>query len=217
MSQSPSQIPLNSEQEAFVKRWSAGALLGLIYFFASRLIEQGLLMLVPVYNIYLAFKGIFRGRRMVWASGKWSNFDEYKRRQQFLDRLAVGVIVCTILLSVGGIYLAYKVTDGAAVATQTFLTNIQTGKIHEAYEATSKEFKEYGDEERFNQFLQQLPELQSAKHIQLNGRSVATDNGVTTGVVHATLTDDKGEINVITINLIKEDGAWKVRGIEPAV
>jgi len=93
----------------FIKRWSwGGFVLGWIYFLASRLVKRGAghflsLLLPPVYFALLIIAGA-NGRKRVWESGKWVNFESYRKRQKVLDK--IGIILIALTISAVGVYCA---------------------------------------------------------------------------------------------------------------
>jgi hypothetical protein len=122
-------VPAGAVDEAYVSRWSWGGfgLVG-IYFLGSRLYKTGFLyllgMFVPFLNIWLWIKSGLRGRRIVWASGEWTDFAAYRKRQHVLDIIGI-VLLCLSLAS--GFFAAFSVT--AMLATPG-LNDHGSGGIH---------------------------------------------------------------------------------------
>ncbi len=86
------------DQDTFVNKWSwGGFFLHWIYFIASRAPKKAFLYflgsLVPILNIYLWIKTGLKGRKITWETGKWLNFEDYRKRQKLLDKIGVIVIV----------------------------------------------------------------------------------------------------------------------------
>ncbi len=102
------------DQYAFTSKWSWGAfLMQFFYFLGSRNYGRAFGYFfgsfIPIYGIWLWIKGGLHGRAMVWESGKWSDFELYKKRQQLLDKLGVAWFITTAL--VFGIYTPYIITN----------------------------------------------------------------------------------------------------------
>ena len=202
---------MEAEQEKFVRRWSFGALLQPVYFFGSRMTREGFLSFVPFYNIYQGIKGIFRGRTMVWESGKWKDFELYKKRQKLLDRLAIVFYVGLIALMAVGGYAVYRATSPVGETASTFLQNIVDKKFEQAYAMGSASFQEQGDVEHFQQFIEESPELNEMKTFTIGKTEVQSDPRLTSGTVYATGVDEKNTETPIKIILIKENGtSWKI-------
>lgn len=111
--------------DTFINRWSwGGFFLYFFYFLGGRLYAKAFLYLlgtaVPILNIWLWIKSGLRGRKMVWESGKWNDFEEYKKRQKLLDKIGIWLFAASILL-----LLAYGVF--AAISIKNALNNVPAG------------------------------------------------------------------------------------------
>ena len=209
----PSQPSLSSEQQTFVNRWSVGGLLGLWYFLAGRLYIEALLMLIPIYNIYLGIKAIGRGRRMVWSSGKWSDFQSYRKRQKILDWVAIVLILGTIA-SIGlSIFFVSRVTSPVAQAAETFLTQLASNKIEEAYNGTDQEFKDIGNVEQFKSFVSKNSNLTQMKTVAFSSKNISIKDGVNRATLQGTITTKENQQQPIEVTLVQENGVWKVTGM----
>ncbi len=96
-------------QEDFIRRWSwGGFLLYFLYFLGSRNYKRAFLYFlgatVPFLGIYLWIKSGLRGRKLVWGSGKWQDFESYRRRQVLLDRIGLVLLVLSLLGIAAGVF-----------------------------------------------------------------------------------------------------------------
>jgi len=96
-------IELKESDQKWLDKFSVGGLmLGFIYLISvraySKLLWILLLSFIPVLNMAIAIIIGLKGRRWAWESGKWSNLDELKIRQGFMDGLGIVLIVLVILV-----------------------------------------------------------------------------------------------------------------------
>lgn len=92
-------------QDAFINKWSwGGFLLYVFYFIGCRMYKKALLyflgVIVPIFNIWLWIKSGLKGRKMVWESGKWQDFESYRKRQKLLDKIGWLLLLVVIILSI---------------------------------------------------------------------------------------------------------------------
>ncbi len=80
---------LSQEQVDFINRWSLGGMLGWMYLWGSRLNKEALKVFIPIYGSISSSRLVESGRRIVWDSHIWSDFETYKKRQLLLDRISV--------------------------------------------------------------------------------------------------------------------------------
>ncbi len=89
-------------QDAFLKKWSWGGFLTAhIWAIGSRMYLAGILILIfsfiPViplgYGIYYGIKG----RQKAWSTGKWTDFEAFKKRQLLLDNIGFGLFLLSIV------------------------------------------------------------------------------------------------------------------------
>ena len=101
---------LTSEQEKFISDFSIGAFLGIWWALSSRIYGKALLYLIPLFNIFIWATGLWQGRRIVWNSGKWNNFDLYCKRQKLLDRIAIIILsILALIITLSIPFLFYIV------------------------------------------------------------------------------------------------------------
>lgn len=190
-----------------MNKWSFGAFaFGAIYYFANGLIKEGFLtMFIPFYNIYLYFKGIFRGRRMSWGKGGWQDFESYQKRQKLLDKIGwifmfVWVALLAIIISsvVWGIR-APKLTG------HNFINKLSTNQVPAAYIETSKDFQKNTSLEELKAYVAGVAQFKDMQDVTFDNVSVENSTAKTQG----TITGSGGKVP-IEMGLSKEDGVWKV-------
>jgi hypothetical protein len=95
----------SAPDDEFIRKWSwGGFFLFIVYLFASRLYKKAVLYLlgtaVPILDIVLWIKTGLRGRKMTWESGKWTDFEAYKKRQKLLDKIGIILFTISILATI---------------------------------------------------------------------------------------------------------------------
>lgn len=106
------QVPSGvSTQEIFLKKWSwGGFLIAPIWALGSTLYLAGALLLVfgyilPFINLGFGIYYGMKGREKAWATGKWSSFDAFRKRQQLLDNIGFGLFLVIIIANVALAFL----------------------------------------------------------------------------------------------------------------
>lgn len=202
------------DQQSFIHRPSFGAFsLGLIYFLASGLMKEALLMLVPFFNIYLWFKGIFRGRRMSWQKGEWRDFDTFKKRQKTLDYIGIVFFVIWLALISFAIVTTFAVTRAPIKGATQFMDNIGTGKIEQAYNNAAPEFRSQGTLDEFKSYLSESTHVSAYAKVKFTSADVTSDATGTNAVVIGEYTTTSGEKYPVEVDLTKDGNSWKVYGV----
>ena len=93
-------------------------------------------------------------------------------------------------------------------AFQNILDDLHAGKIQEAYEQSSAQFKEISDLAGFKDFYEKSTVLSKIKDVSLI-ESIDDGEAHLTGSVNA-----EGKDHEATIKLVDEDGVWKVAQID---
>jgi len=106
-------------EQTFISQWSwGGFLLSFFYFLGSRNYSRAFLYFlgwcVPILNIWLWIKGGLRGRKLVWESGKWTDFDPYQKRQKLLDKIGIWCFFVFTLVFIALIASAVLYTENTA-------------------------------------------------------------------------------------------------------
>jgi flagellar basal body-associated protein FliL len=127
--------------------------------------------------------------------------------------LIIGII---FLIGVAGLgYLLFQgVKDAPQVSAQvsSFMQFVSTGDFSDAYSLTSSQFKNSLSQQDFNSamisFKAQYSGFQSQKQ---TGFSVEANAGQPTLYKYTgAITYDNGDEGMVTANLVKEDGGWKI-------
>ncbi|MEI8174959.1 MAG: hypothetical protein WCG28_03345, partial [bacterium] len=100
------------DQQDFINKWSwGGFFLYAVYFIASRNYKRAFLYFlgtaVPILNIWLWIKSGLRGRKLVWESGKWQDFESYRKRQKLLDKIGFIWALIIALIWIGSFVFGY--------------------------------------------------------------------------------------------------------------
>lgn len=213
---------LTAEQQAFINHFSWGAIFFTpIYYFATHLIKYGFLMLIPFYNIYLYFKGIFKARKLSWETNEWKDFAQFEKRQRLMDKIAVWFFSIWLVLFIAGIsFTIFMVKDslygpnGPAKAATTFMDQTSAGDMRSAFDATAQEFKDIGTFPEFDEYAKKF--LLGNSELKLTSFNVLNDEAVACGSV----LDGMKEESPIVVYLVKEGEGdskiWKVSGIDLA-
>ncbi|MBI4470480.1 MAG: hypothetical protein HY650_14280 [Acidobacteria bacterium] len=119
-------------------------------------------------------------------------------------KIVVGVGMALVLI--GAILgVVFYATRELPRESDAFLTLVEQGKIAEAYQSTAAEFRAGTSEEEFRRFLEttSLGEYQSASW---SSRSIESERGKLEG----TITTKSGGKIPLTMEFVKEGGAWKI-------
>ena len=87
---------------------------------------------------------------------------------------------------------------------------VEESKIKEAYDATSEGFKEETSLEIFNTFVEQHPFLKENNSFSFP--EISEKGNVT--ILRGTLVSENNYTTKIQYKIVKEDGRWKIHGIE---
>lgn len=104
---------LTSEQQAFIEKSSWGPLLGFWWALFSRRPFLSLIFFVPIVNIVAVIYYIIDGRQAIWDSGRWKNFESFKRRQEAIDSVSKGLFFAIVAV-IGLIIMLYVFAWGWA-------------------------------------------------------------------------------------------------------
>jgi len=118
------------------------------------------------------------------------------------------VVLAMVVVLVG---LVFWGTRGLPEAADSFFGLIRDGKVHDAYLATAEEFQAATGVDGFQQFLQttSLSEFQSASW---SSRSISGD----TGQLEGSVTTRTGAQIPLRLDLVKENGAWRILAVHKA-
>jgi hypothetical protein len=141
----------------------------------------------------------------------------------------VGSIVGSLLvliLACGGLtaWMIYRASEdmapqlqaqgewmGASGAAQTFLNQLAAGQINDAYNGTTAAFRNRQTLAQFQAFLQRNPLLTRGADIQED--PVNNPPGARQMTLHYTLTTADNKITKVTVQVVLENGEWKVDSV----
>lgn len=124
-------------------------------------------------------------------------------------KIVLGVIAGFILLFSGIFYLVFALTGGVTKATDSFFTQIAEGNARAAYDNSAEGLKSENSFEEFQGFVEKM-QLAAYKDSKWTQRNIENDRGRVQGAVSFT----DGEVVLTTVELVKENGVWKVHSID---
>lgn len=104
-----------------------------------------------------------------------------------------------------GAYALFGAVSAPKVAAKEFLETAIEGDIASAYANSSADFQEVTSADDLGLFFEGYPVL--AENTGIHFTNISIDNN--TAVVYGTI-EGGGETGPITVNLVKEDGEWRV-------
>ncbi|MBS0286634.1 MAG: DUF4864 domain-containing protein [Proteobacteria bacterium] len=122
-----------------------------------------------------------------------------------LTKILVGIFIFIGLI----IGIAFYATSGVANTVKDQLSAIRSGDYTKAYSYTSTEFQKNTSVDEFKKFIETIPALKDNQSLSINDRSFQNENGSVKG----TITSKDGMTIPIEYQLIKENGTWKILGI----
>jgi hypothetical protein len=126
--------------------------------------------------------------------------------------LMVVLIVIGVFIALGiGIFaLVFSIGSPALKASDTFVMQLSGNQVDSAYDSTSSLFKKTVSKDQFNGFLEQYPVLKNIKTTSFTSFSIVNDQATVSG----TMKTGDGLGSPITLNLVNEDGTWKVLSMD---
>ena len=119
----------------------------------------------------------------------------------------LGAVLAVIALAVA---LAFYFTAGMVGVVEQQLALLRQGDIKAAYGLTSKDFQKATSLAQFTAFVKQYPSLSQNQGHTFTTRSI--ENNI--GTVKGTLTARDGAVTPIRLQLVKEQGEWRILFIE---
>lgn len=117
----------------------------------------------------------------------------------------IGGIVVAVAIIAG---IAFTLTADLPKSADAFFALVKDGQTEQAYQSTAQPFRDATTLDQFKSFLDQTG-LNDYKSASYNSRAFENDQGRIEGTV--TLSD--GTSKPIQVDLMKENGTWKVQGI----
>lgn len=88
----PSNTNLTDEQKKFIDSWAMGGFLGPWYLILNNATKSA------PWSILIPFQLARKGRRIVWDTGVWQEFESYRKRQLLLDKIALFLSVAPLFI-----------------------------------------------------------------------------------------------------------------------
>ncbi len=121
-----------------------------------------------------------------------------------MKKWLIGILVFLAVVVVI-VLIAFRATSGVAKSADEFFSLIQAGKLEEAYNSAAKEFQASVSMDTFRQFLE-ITTIDQFSRATWTTRSIENNIGKLIGSIH---TKDGGVVP-IEVDLVKEEGKWKV-------
>ena len=103
LSQKEQYKNLAQDQINYINKFSWGAFFGsLVWALGNKLYLWALGFLVPFWNIYVWIKLSIDGRKMAWEQGKWTGFEQFKKRQLIMAWIIAILFVLEIISELTG-------------------------------------------------------------------------------------------------------------------
>ena len=153
------------------------------------------------------------GKKIEYASGDTSHYpDTHAASTSRSQNTPLWFKVLIALIAVGVLIaaIAYQFSDNIQEVVDSQLDSIRDNKITEAYYGfTSKDFQNATTLETFKDFIKVHPALSQNKSFTTTSQSIKHNIGILEG----TLTGDDNHQTPVEFTLIKEEGKWKILGI----
>jgi hypothetical protein len=106
--------------------------------------------------------------------------------------------------------LSYFATKDAVAVADQFINNIQKVKPYEAYEQLSSKAKEVVSSEDLTTVIEKIGPILNGE-VSKEGREISTGTDEDTiSTITYKIPGSDGDTYIVVINLVKEDGKWKV-------
>lgn len=128
-------------------------------------------------------------------------------------KIALIVAGAFVALIVAVFLLAYTATSGAAKVSDEFIDSLQAGDGDTAYSLLSAEVQEIAPEDEFAAFVDQVGPILNTEESKTS-QEVESVDGVDTALVTYEITGTDGIEYVIAVELVEEDGEWRVSNFD---
>jgi len=125
-------------------------------------------------------------------------------------KVIIGLAIFAIVIVV----ISFMATSPIVKPVEKQLKYLKSGDVEAAYELTSGEFKNATSYETFQEFLTKYPTLTTNDSYSFNSREIETSGDTEVGTLTGTLKATDGTETPIEFRLIKENGEWKILGIQ---
>ncbi len=134
--------------------------------------------------------------------------------KKFYQKKAFKIFAIIVVVIVALVMIVNQATSGATKASNQFLNAVQSNQSNVAYELFSNEVKDNVTKDDFKEVVSQIGPILNANE-KMTGKSVEAETGKpSTGQVLYEIEGTDGKTYVIAIDLVKEDGEWKVENFD---
>ena len=111
-------------------------------------------------------------------------------------------------------FFVFWATAGLVEPIQRQLDAFKHDDLRAAYAETSTSFQQDISFEKFSELMKSVPSLSHNVSHSFTSRSSSTNaDGTGTGDVMGSISDDQGAVVRVHYELVKENGAWKIKGM----
>lgn len=125
-----------------------------------------------------------------------------------MKKVLIGIFLGLLIIVVGAVLLVLYLTSDIVNSTDQFFSSIREGNIEEAYQYTATEFRAATPEETFKVFLR---ETAIVDYDSASWRSRSKQNNI--GRLEGSIKTKSGGVIPVKIELVKEEGRWKILSI----
>lgn len=129
-----------------------------------------------------------------------------KKKMALWKKVVIGLIAIIVV----SVSLALFLTSGLTGPVERQLAALGRGDIDAAYDVTSQAFQRSTSKAQFEQFVRAYPIITDIADHSFSERRV--ENGI--GYLSGTLTSESGGVQPVSYRLVKENGEWKILGID---
>lgn len=126
------------------------------------------------------------------------------------SKIVLGVIGGFVALIVLIIVVAFMATAGPVKSAESYLGLLRSGNVEAAYKSTAKDFQATVSMSDFQRFLEAYPAFKNNQSASFSSREISNDTGTLKGELKAT----DGGVTPVEIKFVKENGEWRILGIQ---
>ena len=111
-------------------------------------------------------------------------------------------------------FFVFWATSGLVEPIQRQLDAFKRDDLRAAYAETSTSFQQDISFDKFSELMKSVPSLSHNVSHSFTSRSSSTNtDGIGMGDVKGSITDNQGGVVLVHYELVKENGAWKIKGM----
>lgn len=124
------------------------------------------------------------------------------------------ILVSAVAIAGFASFFVFWATSGLVEPIQRQLDAFKRDDLQAAYAETSMGFRQDISFEKFSELMKSIPSLSHNVSYRFTSRSSSTNaDGSGAGDVMGSITDDHGGVVPVHYELVKENGAWKIKGM----